>query len=101
MSVRFDAENKPGISNLITIYSAFTGKTIAQVENEFIGSNYGTFKTKVADVVCEELSKIQKEYQKFLNGDEIDKILDDGKKRLLEITHKKYDNMRQKMGVCR
>ena len=62
MLVKYDPDNKPGISNLITIYSALTGKSIKEIEEEFEGSNYGTFKTKVADVVCDVISSIQKKY---------------------------------------
>lgn len=101
MSVKFDPENKKGISNLITIYSAFTGKSIQEIEKEFEGSNYGNFKTKVADVVTKELLEIQKKYYEFLNGDLIDKILDEGKQKLLEITKSKYLLMKQKMGTTR
>jgi len=50
MCVKFDIENKPGISNLINIYSALTGKKISEIEEEFKDSNYGTFKKSVADV---------------------------------------------------
>ena len=101
MSVHFDSENKKGISNLINIYSALTGKTIKEIENEFVGSNYGNFKSKVADVVCEECAKIQEKYNTFLASDEIDKILDEGKAKLLEITKSKYQTMRNQIGVTR
>ena len=101
MCVKFDPENKKGISNLINIYSAFSGKAIDEVEKEFEGSNYGNFKTKVADLVCEEIEGIQKKYYEILNSDEIDKILDEGKKKLQEITKAKYQILREKMGVCR
>lgn len=99
MLVKFDPENKPGISNLITIYSFFTGRNINKIEKEFEGSNYGNFKTKVADVVCAEIAKIQERYQKFIGSDVVDKVLEKGKKKLLELTEKKYQIMREKMGV--
>lgn len=101
MSVKFDPENKPGISNLINIYSALTMKTTSEVEQEFEGQNYGTFKGKIADVVCEVCKNIQEKYYSYLESDEIDKILDAGKEKLNEITEKKYLLMRQKMGVIR
>jgi tryptophanyl-tRNA synthetase len=62
MLVKYEPENKPGISNLINIYASLTGKEIAEIESEFEGANYGTFKTKVADVVISELEKIQIKY---------------------------------------
>ena len=101
MSVKFDPENKKGISNLINIYSAITGKTIKDIEIEFEGSNYGNFKTKIADVVCAEVLKIQEKYNQYLNSDEIEKILDEGKTKLIELTKTKYQEMRNKIGVTR
>jgi len=101
MSVKFDPENKKGISNLINIYSAVTGKAIKEIEKEFEGSNYGNFKTKVADVVCMEVMKIQEKYNQYLNSDEIDKILDEGKEKLISLTKAKYQEMRNKIGVIR
>ena len=57
--VRF-AEEKPGISNLLSIYCAVTGKTIAESEKEFAGVGYGTFKTAVGEAVVAELEPVQK-----------------------------------------
>ena len=57
MSIHFDEENKPGISNLMNIYSALTGNTIEEIEKEFEGENYGTFKKKVADVSSRCINK--------------------------------------------
>ena len=51
--VRFDIAEKPGISNLLTIFSAFAGRTVADIENEFAGKGYGDFKGAVAEVVVE------------------------------------------------
>ncbi len=51
--VRFDEENKPGISNLLTIYSALTGRTVEQLEKEYAGRGYGDFKNDLAEVVVE------------------------------------------------
>ena len=64
--IKFDPENKPGISNLINIYSSLTNKSIEEIENEFKDSNYGNFKKQVADVVVEEISKIQKRYNEYI-----------------------------------
>ena len=62
--IRF-AENKPGVSNLISIYSAVTGKTVADIENEFAGQGYGALKSRVADAVCEELLPLQQRFEKI------------------------------------
>jgi len=60
--VRHDRAGKPGISNLIEIYSAVTGASIAAVEHEFAGSQYGAFKSAVADAVVDFLRPVQERY---------------------------------------
>jgi tryptophanyl-tRNA synthetase len=57
--VRFDEKEKPGISNLLTIHSALSGRSIAALENEFAGKGYGDFKSAVAEVVVEYLRPIR------------------------------------------
>lgn len=57
--IRYDEKSKPGISNLLTIHSAFSGKSITEVENEFADKGYGDFKTAVAEVVNAELAPIR------------------------------------------
>ena len=96
--VKYDPENKPGISNLITIYSVFTNKTINEVEEEFEGSNYGNFKKCVADVVVEHISKIQEKYNEILNSDIIDIILEEGAKKTRVFAKSKYDAVKNKIG---
>lgn len=59
--VRYDKENKPGVSNLMTIYSACTGKTFEEIENEFAGCGYGKFKPAVGEAVVEMLRPIREE----------------------------------------
>ena len=60
-AVRYDKENKPGISNLLTIYCAATGKTMAEAEAEFANQGYGVFKPAVGEAVVELLRPIQEE----------------------------------------
>ena len=57
--IKFDEKEKPGISNLLTIHSAFSGKSIKDIENEFAGKGYGDFKLQVAQVVVEALNPIR------------------------------------------
>ena len=64
--VRFDPENKPGVANLMSIYSAVTGKTFEEIENEFIGCGYGKFKPVVGDAVIETLRPIREESTRLL-----------------------------------
>lgn len=78
--VRFDEENQPGISNLISILAKITGEEIASIERRFSGKGYGEFKREVADRVCELLSEIQTRY-KGLSSEMLDAITTDGAKR--------------------
>ena len=57
--VTFDEKEKPGISNLLTIHAALSGKSVADLENEFVGKGYGDFKAAVAEVVVEYLRPIR------------------------------------------
>lgn len=64
--VRFDLENKPGVSNLMGIYSCATGKTMEEIEEEFAGKGYGEFKPAVAEAVIAELKPIQERYHQLI-----------------------------------
>lgn len=68
--VRYDKENKPGVSNLMEIYSTITGKSYADIESEFSGKGYGDFKLAVGETVAEELAPIQKRYNEYLSDKE-------------------------------
>lgn len=98
MEVRYDEENKPGISNLINIYASLTGKEIKQIEDEFMESNYGTFKKAVADVVVAEIEKIQSRYNEYINGNEIDEILKAGANKTRMYAKAKYEAVKNKIG---
>ena len=65
--VRFDPANKPGVSNLMNIYSAVTGKSFEEIEREFDGQGYGVFKPAVGDAVIETLRPIREEATRLLN----------------------------------
>ncbi|MCQ3034924.1 MAG: tryptophan--tRNA ligase [Bacilli bacterium] len=79
--VKFDTENKPGISNLMTIYSALTGKTMEEIEKEFEGHGYGDFKRSVADAVCAEMEPFKARYEEILVSGLVDKVLKEGQER--------------------
>ena len=64
--IRYAPEEKPGVSNLLTIYHAFTGKSIAEAEKEFEGKGYGDFKLAVGEAVADALAPIQAERAKLL-----------------------------------
>lgn len=101
MSVKFDVVNKPGISNLINIYSSLTGLDAGEIEKEFEGCNYGTFKGKVADVVTDEIKKIQEKYNEIKDSQYLTEILDSGANKMCEVFKKKYEIMKDKIGLVR
>ena len=101
MSVKYDPDNKPGISNLLNIYVSLTNETIKEAEEKFKDANYGTFKKAVADEVVKLLTDIQEKYNKYINSDMIDKILDEGRNKTMEIASKKYEEAKYKMGFHR
>lgn len=101
MSVKYDPENKPGISNLLNIYISLTGKTIEEAEAQFANSNYGEFKKEVANVVIEEVSKIQAKYNELVQTNAIEEILNNGRDYVVPIAKEKYELMKQKMGLGR
>lgn len=98
MTIKYDPFNKPGISNLIMIYSAISNKSISDVENEFKGSNYGTFKKAVAEIVINEVEEIQKRYNNYINSDIIDKILEEGKNKTRSLARNKHLDVKEKIG---
>ncbi|MBP5694336.1 MAG: tryptophan--tRNA ligase, partial [Bacilli bacterium] len=101
MRIVFDEENKPGISNLINIVVSLTDKTIKEVEEMFVGKNYGEFKKYVADIVVQKIGAIQEKYDKIMASGELDKILDEGARKSRKIASSKYQAMREKVGVVR
>lgn len=101
MEVRFDEENKPGISNLLNIASSLSGKSIFELENDFAGKNYGEFKRYVAEITVNCLKEIQERYNELLDSEEVKRILNNGINKSREIAKKKYLEMCQKVGITR
>ena len=99
--VYYDVENKPGISNLLTIYSALKEISIKMAEEHFKDYNYGELKKEVADLVVEVLSNIQNKYNNLINSDEIDKILDNGREKANRIAKTKLEEVYSKVGFGR
>ena len=99
MSIKYDMENKPGISNLINIYSVLKDVSVKEVEKEFENSNYGEFKKKVADVVVSELLNIKEKYNEIINSKYFDEILEEGAKIARAKAKEKFMLMKKKMGL--
>ena len=97
--IKFDVEDKPGISNLINIYASLSGINIQEVEEKFKDSNYGEFKKEVANLVVEKVSTIQEKYNELLKSDKLEEILNDGIEAVRPMAKKKYEIMKQKLGL--
>lgn len=96
--VRF-AEEKPGISNLLSIYCAVTGKTIAESEKEFAGVGYGTFKTAVGEAVVAELEPVQKRVKELeANKDYLDDIIKSGAEKASRLADRTLTKVQKKVG---
>ncbi|HSV41622.1 MAG TPA: tryptophan--tRNA ligase [Nocardioidaceae bacterium] len=97
--VRFDAEEKPGISNLLTIYSALTGRAIEDLEKEYDGRGYGDFKGDLADVVVEFVTPFRNRVQELLaDRSELEAILNDGAARANEVAERTLADVYDRVG---
>ena len=98
--VKFDPENKPGVSNLMQIYSAITSKNMDEIEKEFEGSGYGNFKVKVAEAVIEKLEPIQKKYKEILESPEyLEKIYTKGAENARKLASKTLNDVKERIGI--
>jgi tryptophanyl-tRNA synthetase len=99
--VKYDRENKPGISNLLDIHSALSGEPVASIEERFAGKGYGDFKAEVAQVVVETIRPIQERYNELLNSAELDDILDKGALEASKAANKTLRKMKNAVGLGR
>ena len=99
--IYYDKDNKPGVSNLLTIYSSLKNISIEEAENYFKDYNYGNFKKEVADLVVSVLSNIQTKYNEIINGTMLDDILDEGREKTCEIAKEKTLDVFRKVGLGR
>jgi len=98
-NVRFDMENKPGISNLISIMSVVCDMEIQEIEKKYANANYGTFKKDLAEAVSDFILKIQDRYNHYRNSNELIKILEDGREAASSVAEKKLQSIREKLGI--
>ncbi|MDP4111535.1 MAG: tryptophan--tRNA ligase, partial [Bacillota bacterium] len=99
--VKFDKENKPGVSNLLTIYSILGNTTIEELEAKYEGKGYGEFKGDLAEVVVNALKPIQDRYYELIESEELDRILDEGAERANRTANKMLKKMENAMGLGR
>ena len=99
--IAYDRQNKPGISNLLDIYSAFTSESIESLVARYEGCGYGQFKSDLAEIVVAELEPIQQRMKELLKSNVIDEVLDAGAKRANQLAFKKVKKVEHKMGLGR
>lgn len=96
----FDPENKAGISNLLTIYSVFSGESISSLEKRFEGKGYGEFKIKVGEAVAEGLKPISEKRNALLNDKAyLDSIMINGAQNAYKIARKTLSKVYRKVGL--
>ena len=99
--VKFDAVNKPGISNLLNIVSSLTDISITELEKKFEGKGYGEFKKYVAEIVVDHIKTIQDKYNYLIKSPEIETILNNGIEKSRNLAKAKYELMKQRLGIIR
>jgi tryptophanyl-tRNA synthetase len=99
--VKFDRDKKPGVSNLLSIYSILEGKSIPELEEMYHGKGYGEFKADLAGVVVNALAPIQEKYFLLIDSSELDDILDEGAAKANRVAGKMLKKMENAMGLGR
>ncbi|MGL4624802.1 MAG: tryptophan--tRNA ligase [Culicoidibacterales bacterium] len=97
----YDPENKPGLSNLLTIYSVLTSKTIDELVAEYADSGYGAFKADLAKIVVDTIAPIQERYHEIYASAMLDEILDTGAFKAQRLASRKLEKVNKKIGLGR
>jgi tryptophanyl-tRNA synthetase len=97
--IRFDPENKPGVSNLLTIYSLFADEPVESLVNRYQGRGYGDLKKDLVEVMADKLGKIQQRFDELNDQAELDKILLAGAEKAAEIAEKTCRRVKEAMGL--
>ncbi|MCW2755369.1 MAG: trpS 1, partial [Marmoricola sp.] len=100
--VRFDEAEKPGVSNLLTIYSALTGRTIEELVTSYDGRGYGDFKADLAEVVVEFVTPFRDRTRELLDDRaELDAVLKGGAERAREVASRTLADVYERVGFLR
>lgn len=98
--IRFDPEAKAGVANLLTIYSALTGRTVDQIVADYEGKGYGDLKVDLADVVVDFLTPFQERVNGYLSDPaSLDAVLEDGAERARGIARATLDRVSDRFGL--
>lgn len=100
-TIEYDPVNRPGIANLMTMYSVLTGDDFTTIEARYDGKGYQDFKEDLGDIVVEELRPIQERYRELIDSKELDEILDNGRTRANLVAQRKLDKLMDKIGLGR
>lgn len=97
--IKFDSANKPGVSNLLSIYSVFAEKSIAEAERDFEGKGYGDFKLAVGEAVADKLAPVQAEQARLLADKEyLNTVLKSGAERASRTAGRTLSKVYKKIG---
>ncbi len=99
--IKYDLENKAGISNLLNIHSAFSGRDTLEIEKEYTGRGYGDFKKDLVEITVETLDPIRKKYEEIISSPDLDSILKDGAERANVIAEKVVNRCKNTLGLGR
>ncbi|KTS90913.1 tryptophanyl-tRNA synthetase [Microbacterium testaceum] len=101
-SVRFDRDEKPGVSNLLVIYSALTGRDITAIEDEYAGRGYGDFKKGLAEVVVNEFEPVRERALELIaDPAELDRVLATNAERAASVAEKTLSDVYERIGLLR
>lgn len=95
----YDIEKKPGVSNLLTIYSAFSGIPIKKLENQYQNSGYGSFKKDLVDVVWNNIEPIQRRFNEIRNSKELKEVLQAGAEKAETIAEETIKRVKDRFGL--
>ena len=101
MEIRYDKENKPGVSNLLAIYASCTNQSIEAAEKHFADKRYGDLKSEVAEAVINVIEPIQQKYNQLIHSSELDEILDEGARKANKVAEKTLYKVKKRMGLIR
>ena len=97
--VKYDVENKPGVSNLLSIYASIKDIFIEDAEAHFAGYRYGDFKREIADAVCEDLAAFQERYKHIIETKEYEKVLREGAEQANKVANQTLKRVKQAVGL--
>ena len=96
--IKYDEENKPGLSNLLQIYSFLSEKPVEKLEQEYQGKGYGEFKKDLGEVVRQFLADFQTEYNR-IDNERVEEVLKEGKEQVEPVAKETLERVKEKIGI--